>query len=209
MPYRDLRYWLLPLLRLRLRRITGREHLPRGAGGYLIAANHNAWVDSPLMVSAVYRRLEKEMYFISRSQHYTSRGAIPIDPDNPRGVIPQCMEKLDAGHVVTAYPEGKSNSRPVLQPPRTGIARLAHLSGLPVVPVGIRGTFGISAPISIICFLMFWRPISFRFGPPLTFPKLAEADLTKELLEKTSAAIMRAISPLCGKPVNPELPSQT
>lgn len=198
MPYGGLRYWLLPLLRARVRSVNGLTNLPSG-GGFLLAVNHNAWVDSPLLVGALYRHLPQRVYFISRSHRYASLGSVTIHPDHPSGVIPACLDLLNKGRIVVVYPEGASNPLPILQRPKTGIARLAHLSGLPVVPVGIRGTFGITVPASCFCFLAFWQTIRLEIGAPLQFPKIAEADQAKDQLEKTANRIMEAISPLAGK----------
>lgn len=198
MPYRNLRYWLLPLLRLRISKVRGLEHLPNN-GPYLIASNHNAWLDTPLMVGAIYHQLQKMMFFIARSHHYVSLGALEIDQSNKAAVIATCLEKLKRGHVVAVYPEGISNPFPVLREAKTGIARLAHLTGLPVIPAGIRGTFGMSMPFSVVCFLAFWHRINFHFGEPVQFPKLPEHELTREQLSATTRTVMEAVSRLSGK----------
>lgn len=199
--YGHLQYWLLPFLRARIQ-ARGRERLPSD-GGFLLASNHNAWVDTPLLASALYRRVAKKVFFISRSKHYASLGAITIDPQHPSGVLPVALERLAAGHCVVVYPEGRSNPFPWLGRPKTGIARLAHLTGRPVVPVGIRGTFGITPPISIFCFFLWFRRIRLSFGEPLTFERLTQEQLTEERLRVTASRIMEAISDLCDKPLAP------
>lgn len=203
MPYEYLRTWLLPFIRRRIS-VVGLENLPRHAGGFLIAANHNAWVDTPLLAGALYRSLDEKLYFIARSRHYASLGAITIDPEHPSGVIRVSLDYLQRGHPVVVFPEGRSNSRRTLDRPKTGLARLAHLSGVPIVPVGIRGTFGVSALFSILCFFLWFRRITIHLGPPQTFPKLPANGITKELLEKTSNDIMEMISGLSDKPFSPQ-----
>ncbi len=203
MPYGHLRYWLLPFIRRRIL-VVGLDNLPRHAGGFLIAANHNAWVDTPLLAGALYRSLDEKIFFIARSRHYASLGAITIDPEHPNGVIEVSLDYLRRGHPVVVFPEGRSNSRRTLDRPKTGLARLAHLSGVPVVPVGIRGTFGISAPFSILCFLLWFRRITIHIGPPLTFPKLPANAITKKRLTETSNVMMETISGLCDKPFSPQ-----
>lgn len=203
MPYGHLRYWLLPFIRRRIS-VVGLENLPQHAGGFLIAANHNAWVDTPLLAGALYRSLDEKLYFIARSRHYASLGAITIDPEHPSGVIPVSLEYLHRGHPVVVFPEGRSNSWRRLDHPKTGLARLAHLSGVPVIPIGIHGTFGVSALFSILCFLLWFRRITIHIGPPHTFPKLPVEAITKDLLMKTSNEIMEAISGLSDKPFSPD-----
>lgn len=199
--YGHLAYWLLPFLRARVR-TEGREHVPTN-GPCILAANHNAWVDTPLLGGALYRRVPKKLFFISRSRHYASLGAITIDPRHPSGVLSVAQEKLAAGHCVVVYPEGGSNPRPWLIRPKTGVARLAHTTGRPVIPVGIRGTFGITPPVSIICFLFWFRRISVTFGPPLTFKRIPAEQLTEQQLRTTAARVMGAIGVLCHKRVAP------
>lgn len=199
--YGHLSYWLLPFLRARVR-TAGREHVPSDQP-CILAANHNAWVDTPLLASALYRRVPKKIFFISRSRYYASLGAITIDPHHPSGVLSVAQERLAAGHCVVVYPEGGSNPRPWLIRPKTGIARLAHATGLPIIPVGIRGTFGITPPISIVCFFVWFRRISLTFGPPLRFERIPAKQLTEQQLRTTASRVMEAISQVSNKRVAP------
>ncbi|MBI3115065.1 MAG: 1-acyl-sn-glycerol-3-phosphate acyltransferase [Candidatus Kerfeldbacteria bacterium] len=203
MPYGHLRYWLLPLLRRRAR-VVGAEHLP-AEGGFLVAPNHNAWIDTPLLAGVLYQSVREKLYFISRSIHYGVLGAISIDPSHPSGVIDVSLDYLNRGNPVIVYPEGRSNPRRELRPPKTGLARLAHLSGRPVIPVGIRGTFGITAPVSLVCFLLWFHRVAVHIGPPLVFERLSPNAISRDRLDETSDRIMRAIAALSGKPFSPDV----
>ncbi|MBI3573152.1 MAG: 1-acyl-sn-glycerol-3-phosphate acyltransferase, partial [Candidatus Kerfeldbacteria bacterium] len=107
---------------------------------------------------------------------------------------------LRAGHPAVIFPEGNSNPEPALRPGRTGAARLALMSGLPVVPVGILGTEGVSLSASWRWFWAWWRPCRVKIGAPMVFPKHEELPEDRHLLYTITGTIMAAISQLCGKP---------
>ncbi|MBI3573161.1 MAG: 1-acyl-sn-glycerol-3-phosphate acyltransferase [Candidatus Kerfeldbacteria bacterium] len=135
-PYHVLNLTLLPLLRARIRRIEGREHLP-SEGGFIIVANHQSWIDSGIIGGALYRSIRKSLRFIAQTGKYHFLGGIPIAEYERRRVLEVTLGYLRAGHPAVIFPEGNSNPEPALRPGRTGAARLALMSGLPVVPVGV------------------------------------------------------------------------
>jgi 1-acyl-sn-glycerol-3-phosphate acyltransferase len=86
--------------------------------------------------------------------------------------LAEAAARLQVGEVVGVFPEGGISKDGTLQPFRPGIALLALRTGVPVVPVSIRGTREALPPGH-------WRPrharVDVRLGPPLLAPTSAGA----------------------------------
>lgn len=199
-PYLLLRWWLLPLLRARIWTVRGLEHIPT-SGGFILAPNHQSWVDSAIVAAAVYRRLSQSLRFVAQSNKYGMFGGLPIENRDRAHVIEIALAYLKSGYPLVIFPEGNSNSLRALRVGKTGVARLALRSGLPVVPVGIRGTGGVHAWAAALWFFSLIRPCHVTIGTPLTFPKTTLTGHDDELLDGTMSTIMHAISELSGKPL--------
>ena len=115
--------------------------LPDGAK--IIAANHPSTSD-PFFVAAMLRQqsfiLIKDLLFkVPIFGEYLRRsGHIPVTVGKGEQAIRAALEYLKAGHTVMIFPEGSlSPQKGGFQKARTGVARLALMSGAPVIPVGI------------------------------------------------------------------------
>lgn len=143
------------------------------------------------------------------SKKWGAFGTLPIDLNNKHQILDVAVERLQQGFPVVIFPEGNSNKNPELRTGKTGAARLALRTGLPVVPVGIRGTRGIKAWRGALWFFSFWRPCHVVIGEPVTFPKTELSDNDETVLQQTTTEIMRRISELSGKPMPGMGPSLT
>jgi 1-acyl-sn-glycerol-3-phosphate acyltransferase len=200
-PYRILGWTLLPLLRWRIDRIDGLEHLPTNRG-YILCPNHQSWVDSGILAAAIFQRLRKPLKYISQTSKYRFLGAIPIQEYDRTETLEIAEGYLRAGHPVVVFPEGNSNGGANLRPPRTGAARLALRTGLPVIPVGIRGTRGIKFWATLGWLISFWKSCQIVIGPPQTWPRTVLTGEDEALLQRVSSEIMSEISRLSGKPLS-------
>lgn len=191
---------LLPLLRSRIWTVRGREHLPT-AGGFILVANHQSWIDSALIAAAIYRRLRLPLRFVAQSTKWRMFGGLPITSQRPADVLDVATDQLEQGYPVVIFPEGNSNREQELRTGKTGAARLALRTGLPVIPVGIRGTRGVRAWGSALWFFSLVRPCHVTIGEPVQFPKTEIKAHDEALLQGTTTEIMRHISLLSGKPM--------
>ncbi len=112
-------------------------------GPAIIAANHPSTTD-PFYVAGMLRRqsfiLIKDLLFqVPVLGEYLRRsGHIAVEAGRGEAALTVAAERLRAGHTVIIFPEGMLS--PVeggCAQARTGVARLALMSGAPVVPVGI------------------------------------------------------------------------
>jgi len=180
--YYLLKYLLIgPSLRLVGRpKIEGLENLPKD-GPALLASNHLAFVDSLYLPLMAPRRI----FFLAKSEYFTEpgikgrlkkiffsgSGQIPIDrsgADAAAGALSAGKRVLGGGGLLCLYPEGTRSPDGRLYKGKTGLARMALETGVPVLPVAMIGTDRINPPGTILP-----RPtrITVKIGTPLDFSR--------------------------------------
>ncbi|HXP28728.1 MAG TPA: lysophospholipid acyltransferase family protein [Solirubrobacteraceae bacterium] len=169
--YWTLRALLVPafLIYLRMQRV-GREHLPK-TGPLLLASNHRSFLD-PFVIGTLVRR---PVYYFAKRELFEKRwqawilnalGAFPVDRGaGDRAAVDTARAILDRGDCVVLFPEGTRTRRGPLSSPRRGIGRLALESGVPVVPIAVRGSEDVRRGWRIRP-----RKVCLRVGRPLSFP---------------------------------------
>lgn len=200
MAYPLFQYNILLLLRRRVKRVEGLENLP-AEGAYLFAANHNSWIDAPVIGAYLAKRIRQKFYFIasSRKWGWIRVGTIAIQRNNRGRVLDEALGLLTRGRVIGVFPEGKSNAKPELLPGKTGIARLALRSRLPVVPIGVQGTKGVGILPALFHFWLWWQAMTIIIGKPMTFPDDYGKPETHVQLYSVTDRIMLEIAKLSGK----------
>ncbi|MFV0461695.1 MAG: lysophospholipid acyltransferase family protein [Nostocoides sp.] len=157
--------------------ILGTDNVPL-RGGVIMASNHLSFIDSfaiPLAAPRQVSFLAKAEYFTGsgiggslRRHLFESIGAVAVDRHSSRAA----QESLDAALGVIAqggafgiYPEGTRSRDGRLYRGRTGVAWLALKAGVPIVPVGLKGTEDIQ-PVGA----RFPRlaAVTVAFGPPIS-----------------------------------------
>jgi 1-acyl-sn-glycerol-3-phosphate acyltransferase len=125
------------------------DRIPR-AGAFILAANHASPYDIPLLIRHTPRRLDfvsiTELFRRPMVAWFFSRmNAFPLERSrsDPR-TVRIILDRLARGRVVAMFPEGRirPQSESVLYggPFRPGVARLARLAGVPVVPAVLVGS---------------------------------------------------------------------
>jgi 1-acyl-sn-glycerol-3-phosphate acyltransferase len=180
-------YWLFkfvfmgPLLSLIGRpKVEGLEHIPSD-GPAILASNHLAVADSFYLSLVVRRRitfLAKAEYFTGTglkgrfiSWFYTVAGQVPIDrtdADSAQDALDTAQRILAQGKLLGMYPEGTRSPDGRLYKGKTGLARLALQTGVPVIPVAMIGTDVVNPPGAKM-----WRVgrVTVRFGKPMDFSR--------------------------------------
>ncbi len=173
MAYWALKVLLTPLFRLLWRvEVRGAAFVPP-RGPVILASNHISFCDSLFLPLVVRRRVTfvaKAEYFQSWKTAWFFRavGQIPMHREGGSAAersLAAAREVLRAGGVLGIYPEGTRSPDGRLYRGHTGVARLALECGVPVVPVGIRGTREVQ-PVGARLLRPF-RTVEVRFGPPL------------------------------------------
>ncbi|MDQ2649644.1 MAG: 1-acyl-sn-glycerol-3-phosphate acyltransferase [Actinomycetota bacterium] len=133
--------------------VTGLEHIP-AAGGAIFCPNHTSVIDSFFLPFALPRRITfvgKAEYMDSwKTKHiFPALGMIPIDRGGGSAserALDTAARVLEAGEFFGIYPEGTRARDGRLHRGHTGPARLALRTGVPIIPVGLRGTREVQPP---------------------------------------------------------------
>jgi 1-acyl-sn-glycerol-3-phosphate acyltransferase len=116
---------------------------PLPAGAKIIAPNHPATTDPFLMMGLVHEPISiliTDMCFQVPllGRYLRAAGHVPVIDGHGRAALEEAVRLLQAGRTVVIFPEGAlSPLEGGLCPAHTGVARLALLTGAPVIPVGI------------------------------------------------------------------------
>lgn len=151
--------------------VSGLDNVP--AGGAIVAANHQSVIDSFFLGMYMPRPvvfMGKAEYLDSWKTRYLfpALGMIPVDRSGGTRSVPALdagAQLLAQGRLLGVYPEGTRSRTGRLHKGRTGIARLAFRTGVPVVPVGIVGTRSIQPPD--VAFPRPFKRAELRIGRPL------------------------------------------
>jgi 1-acyl-sn-glycerol-3-phosphate acyltransferase len=120
-----------------------RKHKPFPDGAKIIAVNHPSTTD-PFFIASMLRQqsfiMIKDLLFqVPLLGIYLRRaGHIPVVAGKGQEAIDRAVELLKQGRTVVIFPEGIiSPLEGGFHQARTGVGRIALMSGAPVIPVGI------------------------------------------------------------------------
>ena len=169
------------LLRLRYR-YSERMEVP---GGVLVCPNHLSHLD-PMVVGCIARRrvnfLAKKALFKNKwfGKLLYALDCIPIDREaSGIGGMKETLKKLKKGEPVVMFPEGERSLNGELLPLMTGFTALVKRLKIPIVPVGIHGTYeawprGASRPKLGKVKVVVGEPIEFSELESLTEQQMAD-----------------------------------
>jgi 1-acyl-sn-glycerol-3-phosphate acyltransferase len=208
-------YWLLkwvflgPLLKLVFRPQTeGADHIPSD-GAAILASNHLSyadWLFMPLTLSRRVTFVAKAEYFTTpgikgwfQKKFFSGAGQVPIDRGGAsaaEGALKAAKRILDQGELFGIYPEGTRSHDGRLYRGKTGVARLALETKVPVIPVAVVGTDVVAPPGKK--FGTITRPVV-RFGAPLDFSRYEGLENDRFILRSITDEIMYEIMRLSGQ----------
>jgi 1-acyl-sn-glycerol-3-phosphate acyltransferase len=178
--------------------LEGMELVPPD-GPLLVAGNHVSHFD-PLahgyLLTGAGRRprylAKSELWkngFLRRALNGTHQ--IPVDRGTGKSApVDAALSGLSRGEAVVIYPEATTTRNPDKMPMqgKTGIARIALRSGLPVTPLAVWGTQHVIQEGEIG--LSFHRPIWVRAGRPMDFSEYAGRGEDSAVLRKVTDEVM-------------------
>src|SRR5689334_10947922 len=132
-------------------------------------------------------------------QFFSGAGQVPIDRSGAsaaEGALSAAKRVLDQGELFGIYPEGTRSHDGRLYRGKTGVARLALVTGVPVIPVAVVGTDVVAPPGRT--FGRFTRPVV-RFGKPLDFSRYEGMENDRYILRSITDEIMYEIMRLSGQ----------
>jgi 1-acyl-sn-glycerol-3-phosphate acyltransferase len=183
----------------------GAEHLDSD-GGIIVAANHVSELD-PLVVAHLLHDHHRPPRFLAKAELFRKaplkwilNGAkqIPVfrhAPDASAALQP-AVDALQRGECVVIYPEGSATRDPALWPmkARTGVARIALMSGAPVIPVAQWGPQEILAYKARRPKLLPRHTMHMLVGPPVDLSPFMGKPMTAELLRTVTDTVMHRVA---------------
>ncbi|MGP3968541.1 lysophospholipid acyltransferase family protein [Streptomyces sp. 6N223] len=198
-----------PMLVLFKRDWRGMDHIP-AERGFITAVNHNSYLD-PLSYAhfqyntgRVARFLAKESLFRGKvvGRFMRGTGQIPVfrESTDAAGAFRAAVDAVHRGECVVFYPEATLTRDPGLWPMegKTGAARVALLTGAPVIPVAQWGAHEAMPPYAR---KKRFRPFPRKTlvvvaGEPVDLSAYEGVEPTAEVLREVTDAIMDAITAL-------------
>jgi len=199
-------YWVLkslagPIVRLIwIKKVAGLENLPQ-KGPFVVAANHSSYFDFISLMAVLPHRV----YFLAAEKFYESwfwrplvagTGQIKVDRQNPdkQEVFQKIFELLKNGQVVGIFPEGTRSADGKIGKTFTGVAKIATEAKVPVVPVGISGTYEIMSRHDKKP--KFIKNITINIGKPIYLEEYYSRAGDEAAMRQATDAIMGQVSSL-------------
>ena len=208
-------YWFLkylslgPLFKVVFRpRCEGLENVPV-EGPAIIASNHLSYMDwlfTPLFINRKMTFVAKAEYFTTpgikgwlQKTFFSSVGQVPIDRSGAsaaEGALKSARRVLSEGELFGIYPEGTRSHDGKLYRGKTGVARLALETGVPVIPCAVIGTDVVAPPGKK--FGRVTQP-TVKFGKPLDFSRYQGMENDRYISRSITDEIMYEIMMLSGQ----------
>jgi 1-acyl-sn-glycerol-3-phosphate acyltransferase len=202
---------VIPVLGVWTRRNwTGLENLP-SSGGIIIVSNHISHFD-PLVVAHYVYRAGRWPRFLGKASIWkvpvvgyllTKTLQIPVERGSVEAVksLDALIDALHEGGAVIIYPEGTTTREPDLWPMRgkTGAARLALVTGAPVIPMATDGAQRVFDPRTKKLSLRPRVPVRVTSGKPVDLSRWAGEVPSRAVLDQMTEAIMLDIRGLVGE----------
>lgn len=188
----------------------GMDRVPE-TGGVILAANHISHVDPIALADYVVYGTGRIARFLAKSTLFKSSnpvgwvmngaGQIPVQRHTADAslALKDAVDALHRGECICIYPEGTVTRDPQKWPMqgKTGVARLALLSGAPVIPIAQWGAQEIlDSYRSKGLHLLPRHTMHIVAGPPVDLSAYAGKELTAEVLRSATDDVVRAIAGL-------------
>jgi 1-acyl-sn-glycerol-3-phosphate acyltransferase len=188
--------------------------------GIVVVSNHLSWFD-PIALSHVLwdngrppRFLAKEALFHAPlvGPIVSNTGQIPVfrETEVAADSVKAAVEAIHDGEAVVVYPEGTITRDPDLWPMtgRTGAARIALLSGAPVIPIAQWGPQEVMAPYAREFKMIPPKTMHMRVGGPVPLDDLRDEPLSASVLQEATARIMDELTVLLEQIRGEKAPSE-
>ena len=147
--YKFLIKFISPLiLNIFVKKIKNYENLERERA-FIIASNHASLLDSPIVASIFAIKFKRKIHFIGKEETFRNffgrliqetAGTIKLENDKGKLALKIAENYLKKGKIIGIFPEGERSYNGRLLKAKTGVARLAISSKVPVLPIAIKGT---------------------------------------------------------------------
>lgn len=178
-------FWLMSVIAYRIK-VNGMENLPK-EGAALVCPNHVHALDTVIVVVHANRKinvLAKEELFENGFLRFLAKvfGVYPVKQNSADlSAIKTSLKLLKNKELLLIFPEGTRNGMAKGAPVKNGPMTIAIKAGVPIVPVGINGSFKAFSKIRI------------NIGKPMYFNEYKEKVNDKEVVTKLTEELMSEI----------------
>lgn len=196
----------------------GQENFP-ATGGMILAANHLSYFDV-LALSLFTDRAGRYPVFLAKSSLFSIKVLGPIlrklgqlrvyrGQADAALVLRDAEQGLRDGACVIFYPEATVTRDPAQWPmvAKSGVARLALATGVPVIPAAHWGAQRILPYGSMIPKIIPRKRVQVLAGPPVDLSAFQDQPMTAEVLRAATAKIMADITGLLAEIRHEEPPA--
>jgi 1-acyl-sn-glycerol-3-phosphate acyltransferase len=196
----------------------GRENFP-ATGGMILAANHLSYFDV-LALSLFIDRAGRYPVFLAKSSLFSIKvlgpilrklGQLPVYRGQADAalVLRDAEQGLRDGASILFYPESTVTRDPDLWPmvAKSGVARLALATGVPVIPAAHWGAQRILPYGSVIPKIIPRKRVQILAGPPVDLSEFQDQPVTPAVLREATAKIMADITGLLAEIRHEEPPA--
>jgi 1-acyl-sn-glycerol-3-phosphate acyltransferase len=194
-----------PLVLLTKKDYRGAENLNIDSG-IVAAMNHNSWFD-PFVVAQFMWDNDRPPKFLAKAvlfkipiigQLIYLAGQIPVyrESRHAKIAVRGAIHAVENGEAIVLSPEGTLTRDPNLWPMdgKTGAARIALATKVPVIPVAHWGAHLVLAPYSKRLKFFPKKTMIVKAGKPVDLADLYDQEITGELLKIATSRIMDAIT---------------
>jgi len=202
------------LIRLFIKKVYGKQNVIK-VKPFIIACNHSSYLDDFVLPTVIYSIINKKTHFYVNSSYFRNifskmvldwYESIPVEAtksENSKQVNQHAFEisvkYLEKNEVIIIFPEGTRSIDGKIQKGKTGVARLALTTKVPVLPIGIIGSNKILPKGK---FLPRLKRCEINIGDPLYFKENYNKKIDKKSLEKVTRIVMKNIAVLIGQKYN-------
>lgn len=194
-----------------IKEARGLENRPES--NFILASNHISHLD---WVLSALPCLPRRFTYVGQVDNYTGllgiardllywvAGVIPINRKNEESkkeATEKAIQYLKEGYILIIYPEGTRSRTGEIQRGKLGVAKIYLRTGVPILPMGIKGTFELLPPGGK---LKIKRSVRVNIGKPMVFKEEIEkvkgmdcdSAEYKEILIKITEKMMNEITRL-------------
>lgn len=188
--------------------------------GIVVVVNHISKID-PLMLSHLMYNNHRLPRFLAKDGLFKVRGLgaamrlwgqIPVAREGSDAALAfaAAVEAVERGEAVMFYPEGSITRDPDGWPMRgkTGAARVALMSGAPVIPIGQWGAQETLPAYTGKPSLLPRHVAHYNVGDPVDLDDLRGKEITAEVLHEATDRIMASITELVAEIRGEEAPAE-
>jgi 1-acyl-sn-glycerol-3-phosphate acyltransferase len=196
-------------------KIIGRENVPNG--GFVAAANHVSFVDDFVFPYTLIRITDRPFHIFVNSRFYKNffsrkflehYDCLPVDAakdvaDGAKRKVTNekameiAIDALKNDRILYVFPEGGRSSDGKLRKAKIGAARAALSARVPILPVGIKGSYEIMPKGAK--FPKIGKKADLIIGKPIHLDEYNGKEKDYKTLEEVTSKVMKEIGELIGQ----------